>query len=44
MEALRKKRIQDTEHVFDILTDVEFKSYCGLLNKIAERLLAREEQ
>ena len=44
METLRKKRIYDMEHIFDVLTDAEFESYCYLLNKITESLVAGEKQ
>ena len=44
MEMHRRKRIQDMQHVFDVLTDEEFKSYCYLLNKITESLVAGEKQ
>lgn len=43
MEVLRKKRILDMEHVFDMLTDVEFESYCRLLDKIAEGLVYKKK-
>lgn len=43
METLRRKRIQDMEHVFDVLTDKEFESYYYLLNKITESLVTGEK-
>lgn len=43
MEALRKKRILDMEHAFDMLTDMEFESYCRLLGKIAEGLVSKKQ-
>jgi DNA-binding MarR family transcriptional regulator len=43
MEALRRERIQEMEHVFDILTDAEFEAYCRLHEKIAESLAVRKK-
>ncbi len=43
MEALRNKRIQYMEHIFDVLTDDEFESYCYLLNKIIENTIVVEK-
>lgn len=44
IEELRNKRIQGMEHVFDVLNDEEFKSYCRLCSKVAESLAVKEKQ
>ncbi len=42
MEELRNKRIEEMEHIFNVLTDEEFESYCGLCNKVAESLMVKK--
>lgn len=40
---LRSKRLQELSHIFDVLTDEEFGSYCRLCNKVAQNLAAKEK-
>lgn len=40
---LRNNRIKKLEHIFNVLNDEEFESYCRLFNKIAQSLAADEK-
>ena len=44
IDELRSNRIQEMEHIFDVLTDDEFELYCHLCNKVAESLMIKEKQ
>jgi len=43
IDELRGNRIQEMQHIFDVLTDEEFESYCRLCNKVAESLTVKEK-